>query len=110
MVRYDSPITWIRWRLIVFLQFVPGMCTITPLALGISSIRRARFILLNILGNFFWTATYLVFGHGAAAAWQQSSHSTPSWAIVIAVAIAVALAIHVTIRRVFRRDGDRSIR
>jgi len=52
------------------------MCTVTLLAFGISSIRPGRFILLNVLSNFFWTATYLVVGYGGAAAWRQSSYST----------------------------------
>src|SRR3954469_16529240 len=96
-------------KLILFHQFVPGMCTITPVAFGISSIRPGHFILLNILSNFFWIATGLVLGYGAAATWQQS-YSSPSWGIVIAVAIVLALAIHLTIRRAFRRNNDRSIK
>jgi len=62
------------------------------------------------LSNFFWTATYLVLGYGGAAAWQQSSYSTPSWVIIIAAAIGLALTTHLTIRRAFRRNGDRSIK
>jgi len=94
----------------VFHQFLPGMCTVTLLAFGISSIRPGRFILLSVLSNFFWTATYLVMGYGGAAAWRQSSYSTPSWLIIIAAAIVLALTIHVPIRRAFWQNGDRSIK
>jgi membrane protein DedA with SNARE-associated domain len=86
-------------KLIVFHQFVPGMCTITPLAFGMSEIRVARFMVLNIIGNFLWTATYLLLGYGAAIAWLRLSRSTPSWVMVVGVVIVVALAIHWIIRR-----------
>lgn len=90
-------------KLIVFHQFVPGMCTITPLAFGMSGIRTARFMLLNIIGNFLWTATYLLLGYGAAMAWQHLSHSTSSWVTVVIIVIVAALIIHWLIRRKVNR-------
>lgn len=89
--------------LIVFHQFVPGMCTVTPLAFGMSDIQLGRFMALNIAGNLLWTATYLALGYGAAALWQRYA-SGASWVWFIVGAFVLALLIHWLIRRFVRRS------
>lgn len=77
-------------QLIVWHQFVPGLCTITPLAFGMSDIRASRFVFLNVVGNCLWTVTYTIAGFGLAAAWQVlADYISPVW---LAFAVGLSLA------------------
>ena len=44
---------------------------ITPLAFGMSRIRPARFVTLNVIGAASWTATYTAIGFGVGTLWQM---------------------------------------
>lgn len=52
--------------LIVGYQFVPGLCTVTPVAFGLSRIRASRFMALNAVGIVAWTALFSSGGYAAA--------------------------------------------
>jgi membrane protein DedA with SNARE-associated domain len=56
MERYDH-------RLIVGYQFFPGLCTITPMAFGMTRIGAARFLALDAIGNAGWTLTFTFGGY-----------------------------------------------
>jgi len=56
MERYDQ-------KLIVGYQFFPGLCTITPMAYGMTRISARRFLALDAIGNAGWTLTFTFGGY-----------------------------------------------
>jgi membrane protein DedA with SNARE-associated domain len=52
--------------LIVGYQFVPGLCTVTPIAFGLSRIRAGRFMALNAVGIVAWTGLFASGGYACA--------------------------------------------
>jgi membrane protein DedA with SNARE-associated domain len=52
--------------LIVGYQFVPGLCTVTPIAFGLSRIRASRFMALNAIGIVAWTGLFASGGYACA--------------------------------------------
>jgi membrane protein DedA with SNARE-associated domain len=71
-------------KLLVFYQFVPGLCTVTPLAFGMTRIPLARFLALDFLGNGIWTLAFSCSGYACGAAFGQSLATLPAWAVVSA--------------------------
>ena len=49
-------------KLIVFFQFFPGLCTVTPVAFGMTKISVTRFMLLDLVGNVLWTGLFTLAG------------------------------------------------
>ena len=96
MARVDAVLQRVashRDRLIVCHQFIPGMCTITPLAVGMSSISTTRFLLLNLAGNFLWTSTYTLAGYTAATAWNRLPALAGMAGTKVVIAIVVVLLL-----------------
>jgi len=56
MERYDH-------KLIVGYQFFPGLCTITPMAFGMTRISIVRFLALDVVGNAGWTLAFTFGGY-----------------------------------------------
>jgi len=54
--RYDQ-------KLIVAFQFFPGLCTVAPMAYGMTRISAARFMSLDAIGNAAWTLTFTFGGY-----------------------------------------------
>ena len=54
--RYDH-------KLIIGYQFFPGLCTVTPVAYGMTRISAARFLALDAVGNAGWTLTFTCGGY-----------------------------------------------
>jgi membrane protein DedA with SNARE-associated domain len=61
-------------RLIIFFQFFPGLCTVTPMAFGMSGISAARFMALDIVGNALWTLVFSIGGYAFGAAFGRVVH------------------------------------
>jgi membrane protein DedA with SNARE-associated domain len=56
MERYDH-------KLIIGYQFFPGLCTITPMAFGMTRISAGRFLALDAVGNAGWTLAFTFGGY-----------------------------------------------
>jgi len=54
--RYDN-------KLIVAFQFFPGLCTVAPMAYGMTRISAGRFMALDAVGNAAWTLTFTFGGY-----------------------------------------------
>lgn len=66
-------------KLIVYFQFFPGFCTVTPVAFGMTRISMARFMALDLLGNTFWTLVFSLGGYGFGAAFEQAVRDAHRW-------------------------------
>jgi membrane protein DedA with SNARE-associated domain len=80
-------------KLIIFYQFFPGLCTVTPVAFGMSRIPALRFMTLDLVGNALWTVVFSVGGYYAAAGVRSVAAGLQGWAPVIYGCIAVGLAV-----------------
>jgi|GEM_PF-6956515 len=81
-------------KLVVFYQFVPGLCTVTPVAFGLSRIPVLRFMALDLLGNTFWTLIFSLGGYGFGAAFASGVDGVRSWEWPAgAIAAVLSLAI-----------------
>jgi membrane protein DedA with SNARE-associated domain len=80
--------TW----LILSFRFFYGLRTVTPFAIGMSSVKTRRFILLNVIGAAVWATCFGLTGYGFGK-WLESyfeDHKHRAWAI-LAVAVLVFL-------------------
>jgi membrane protein DedA with SNARE-associated domain len=89
-------------RFIFTFRFLYGLRTISPLAIGTSSVPAHIFLLLNLLAAIVWavaaTAIGYVFGHGIEMAFGRLRRLEHVGAAVVAV-IAIALAVGWFVRR-----------
>jgi len=89
-------------RFIFAFRFLYGMRTISPIAIGTSSVPARIFLLLNLLSAIVWatlaTAVGYVFGHGIEMAFGRLRRIEHVGAAVVA-AIVIALAIAWFVRR-----------
>lgn len=78
-------------RLLLFFQFFPGLCTVVPLAFGMSRISWWRFLALDALGAAFWT---LALGFGgyfcgtALGPWLETAgtaRTVAAYAVILGV-------------------------
>ncbi len=79
-------------KLIVFFQFFPGLCTVTPVAFGMSRISAPRFMALNLLGNILWTVSFTLAGYALGNALEYALDDLRNLQWVIAGGLLVALA------------------
>jgi membrane protein DedA with SNARE-associated domain len=79
-------------RLIVYFQFFPGLCTVTPVAFGMTRISLARFMALDFVGNAFWTLVFSLGGYAFGAAFEKLVQGAHHWELgVYGVFVVVAL-------------------
>jgi membrane protein DedA with SNARE-associated domain len=68
-----------REKLIVCFQFFPGMCTVTPVAFGMSRISFGRFLAFDLIGNALWSVSFCVAGYLGGAAILGTFANLPTW-------------------------------
>jgi membrane protein DedA with SNARE-associated domain len=91
-------------RLIVYFQFFPGLCTVTPIAFGMSGISTARFMALDLVGNAVWTLVFSLGGYVFGAAFGQMVRQSLRWEIgAAAIVIMVVAAAWMLSRNLGRR-------
>ena len=99
---------WGDWFVLSF-RFLYGLRTISPLAIGLSSISAYRFALLNAISAMVWAGVVsglgYLFGHAVESALGKLSH----WEHRIMAAAAVALVLFVVHRLIRRRILRRKV-
>jgi membrane protein DedA with SNARE-associated domain len=79
-------------QLIVYYQFFPGLCTVTPIAFGMTHISVARFMTLDLIGNAFWTLVFSVGGYAFGTAFVRFVQDAHRWEpLAIGALVLVAL-------------------
>lgn len=68
-VRFNQLMERHQAKLLLTFQFMPGTCTVVPVAFGLSRISISRFLLLDLVGSTIWATSLSVIGYffGAAA-------------------------------------------
>jgi membrane protein DedA with SNARE-associated domain len=66
-------------KLIVFFQFFPGLCTVTPVAFGMTKIPVRRFMLLDFAGNGLWTCSFTLAGYFLGNALEYALGDLHRW-------------------------------
>ncbi len=66
-------------KLIVFFQFFPGLCTVTPVAFGMTKISVPRFMLLGLAGNALWTCVFTLVGYSLGNALEYALGDLHRW-------------------------------
>jgi membrane protein DedA with SNARE-associated domain len=77
-------------KLVVYFQFFPGLCTITPMAFGMSRISTLRFMMLDLIGNALWTLLFAFGGYAFGAAFARFVDDAHDWVWLAAAALIVA--------------------
>ena len=77
-------------RLIVYFQFFPGLCTVTPMAFGMTRISLTRFMALDLVGNAFWTLVFSLGGYAFGAVFEQMVHDAHRWELAVCGLLAFA--------------------
>lgn len=67
-------------KLIVYFQFFPGLCTVTPVAFGMTRMPLTRFMALDFVGNAFWTLVFSLGGYAFGTAFAQVVQDAHHWA------------------------------
>jgi len=93
-------------KLIVFYQFFPGLCAVTPMAFGMTRVSCLRFMVLGLVGNALWTLAYSFGGFFSAAAIRSALAGLQGWAVVVYAAAAVTIAAVWFVRRQRRTDAN----
>lgn len=76
-------------KLLLGYQFVPGLCTVTPIAYGMSRISVLRFLALDLVGNACWTLAFAVGGYAFGEAFARVVRNAPPWAPLLVGLILV---------------------
>jgi membrane protein DedA with SNARE-associated domain len=79
------------WLILTF-RFFYGLRTVTPFAIGMSSVSTRRYMILNAIGAAVWAVSFAVLGYvfGTVVATYLENRKHRMWAI-LAVAVAVFL-------------------
>lgn len=96
-------------KLVVCFQFLPGLCTVTPVAYGMSQISAVRFMSLDLLGNAFWTLVFSVGGYVFGSAFEHWVREGKEWSwlmggVLAVVGVIVWQASRFVSRRVVRME------
>jgi membrane protein DedA with SNARE-associated domain len=96
-------------KLIVYFQFFPGLCTVTPIAFGISKISALRFMALDFVGNVLWTMVFSFGGYGFGAAFERFVGEAYRWQIAASCVLIIILVFVWWRRRAGATRGSRSL-
>ena len=85
-------------KLIVFFQFFPGLCTVTPVAFGMTAIPVTRFMLLNLAGNALWTCSFTLIGYSLGNVFEYALGELHRWEFWVGGTIVVLTVLTVSWR------------
>lgn len=88
---------------ILAFRFLYGLRTVSPLALGISSVPATRYFILNTIAAAIWAPTITAIGYVLATVLHGALGPLPRIEHKIGVALAVAAASAIVIRLLARR-------
>lgn len=91
--KYHRMIEHHQTKLLLTFQFLPGTCTIVPLAFGTSKIPIARFLILDVIGSSIWAIALSSIGYLFGTAAQQLLARGQEYGIGIAVALCILAAL-----------------
>lgn len=91
--RFDQMIENHQTKLLLTFQFLPGTCTIVPLAFGVSKIPVARFLILDVIGSSIWAIALSFIGYVFGSAAQPILAHGQEYGILIALAILIFAAV-----------------
>lgn len=66
-------------KLVIYFQFFPGLCTVTPMAFGMSRIAMGRFMTLDFVGNAVWTLVFSFGGYLFGSGFERVVTTARSW-------------------------------
>ncbi len=76
-------------KCIVFFQFFPGLCTVTPIAFGMTRIPLLRFVALDFVGNALWTIVFSLIGFSLGRALEYALGDVARWQTWICAVLAI---------------------
>ena len=77
-------------KLILGFQFVPGLCTVTPVAFGMTRISAGRFMALDLVGNAAWTLIFAFAGYIFGQVFAVAFPGAQPWIFAATLAVVVA--------------------
>jgi membrane protein DedA with SNARE-associated domain len=86
-------------KLILGYHFIPGFCTVTPMAFGMTRISASRFLALDLPGNAAWTLAFVSMGYLFGEAYRFTFPAGRHGMLPIAIAIFIAGAAFFSWRR-----------
>ncbi len=78
-------------KLLIFFQFFPGLCTIVPVAFGMTKISIGRFMALDFIGNATWTLAFSLGGYLFGSAVGHLISQMHPWLIASSYVVVFAL-------------------
>jgi membrane protein DedA with SNARE-associated domain len=94
-------------QLIVYFQFFPGLCTVTPVAFGMTRIPLLRFMALDFVGNAFWTLVFSLGGYAFGATFEKLVQDSRRWELGIYGVFIVVVLLAWWIKRLVGRRLSR---
>ena len=76
-------------KLILGFQFVPGLCTVTPVAFGMTRISAGRFMALDLVGNAVWTLIFAFAGYIFGQVFSVAFPGAQPWIFATTLAVVV---------------------
>lgn len=96
-------------HLIIYFQFFPGLCAVTPVAFGMTRIPLLRFMAFDLLGNAFWTLVFSLGGYAFGTAFERLVRGAHRWEPVGCGLLAIAgLVIWLVSRSLGKRAATSS--
>jgi undecaprenyl-diphosphatase len=92
---------------VFFGRFTTGLRVLVPGLAGIAGVPYGRFLLFNAAGGIAWSATFVLLGYFAGAAWERVARDASRIGLALLVLILVGLVVGRVLRRV--REERRSI-
>lgn len=100
-------------RAMIWWRFIPFIRTFIPIAAGISHVRFARFMILNILGSLIWTNIFVLPGYYFGHRYEALVNSLTVMVGILAFILILPLIkvyIHNWIKPILKRDLEKFYR
>jgi membrane protein DedA with SNARE-associated domain len=79
-------------KLLLGFQFVPGLCTVTPVAFGMTRISAGRFLALDLIGNAGWTLIFAFAGYIFGQVFIAAFPNAQPWIFAATLAVLIMAA------------------
>ena len=86
-------------------RFLYGMRTVSPIAIGTTTLPARRFLVINALAALVWTAVFVSLGYVSGQAIEAAFGRVRSFAHVLIPVVVIAIGLGLAARALLRRRG-----
>ena len=86
-------------------RFLYGMRTVSPIAIGTTTLPARRFLVINALAALVWSAVFVSLGYVSGQAIEAAFGRVRSFAHVLIPVVVIAIGLGLAARALLRRRG-----